>query len=57
MHYWFALQMVVMIVGLLMYALAGANAKIEALGRIMFAVGLFWVVGDYGHEWTARIVR
>lgn len=37
------IPLLVLVVGVLMYALA-ANPKLAEIGRIMFAVGLFWLV-------------
>lgn len=41
--------LVVMVVGLLLWSLSG-NAKIAEIGRWMFIIGLFWLVGGFAKQ-------
>jgi len=42
------LPLAVALAGGLLYALAG-SAKLAELGLVLFAVGVFWLVGLYAH--------
>ncbi len=42
--------LIVMIVGLILYFAAANNAKLAEVGRIMFQVGLFFVLVSFGGQ-------
>jgi hypothetical protein len=44
------IALIVMILGLLMYLAPTSNGKINEVGRIMFQVGLFFVLATLGSQ-------
>lgn len=50
-----AVALLVAVVGALIYALAG-NPKVQTMGLVAFAVGVFWTVYYAGAERLARLL-